>query len=216
MNLLFSFLAGLGVTLGAVLLPGMLNMSVLRTCVRCGRRAALVYAAGICSIIAVQATIGVIGARYLSISQNLIESLEVYAIPVFISLAAFFFYRGYRKHFAETEEEEAEEETDSVREDRQFIDGLTISGMNVLAIPYYYALSGWLFGGGYLEPSLMARSLFVVGVTLGCFACFSVYAYGANWIRANVRTVTANINFIMGGIITLGVVIHSVRTFLSE
>ena len=213
MGTLFSFFAGVLAAGGAVLLPGMLNMSVLDTRLKCGVHQALVFAAGIVLVIAVQASLGVIGAKYLGIDAAMIDKIKVWAIPVFVGLAIFFFYRGYQKHYGDSEEEEAEDEESSVSDGNQLVRGVSLAVMNLLAVPYYYALSTWLFGGEHLPTGLTAKILFVVGVCCGCFGLLTGYAFGAKWIKANARPLTANLNFILSGIIATGVAVHAYRVF---
>ena len=215
MEFLLAFLAGLAACCGAVLLPGMLNMSVIKTSLRCGPRDAVVFIAGLVTVITIQAAIGVVGANYLGLGEETIDKIKIWAIPVFVGLAAFFFYRGYQSHFGDAPAEDEEDVAD-VADGSLYVQGLSLAFMNLLGIPYYYALTVWLFGGGTLDPSMTAKILFVVGVTAGCFGILTAYAYGAKWIKTNARPLTANLNFILAGLITAGVATHAYHLFFSS
>ena len=213
MDLLLVILAGLGAALGAVLGPGMLNMNVIKTRLSYGKRAALIFAAGIMTVFAAQASVGVIGGQYLGINQAFIEDVKVYAIPVFFALALFFFYRGYRK----TQEDDDEEDEDDAEENpNHYLRGLSLAVMNLLAIPYFYGLTVWLFQGGTLTNTLITRIVFVATAAVGAYGVFTAYALAAPWVKRNARPITRNISFLIGGLLFLGASVQSYRMFFAE
>lgn len=198
MDLLFAFILGLGAAAGAVLLPGMLNMSVVKTCMRCSRREAIIFAAGIVTIFAVQAGIAIIGTEFLRSNLTVLQWLKYAAVPIFAGLSASFFYKGYRKHHADEYEDE-EEPTTNPR--GHYFGGLSLAVLNTLAIPYFFVLTGYLLNQGWLANTVPTRIIFLLSAALGAFGIFSGYAMLAPWIKRNVGMLARYLNFFVGGLL---------------
>jgi len=84
-----------------------------------------------------------------------------------------------------------------------------MSGMNMLAIPFYLVLSSVLENRGLLKTEQPFINLFVTGVFLGAFSLFSTYVYFAQIIVKKAQFIARNINYILSllffilGILTL-------------
>ena len=210
MDYLIALLLGVAAAGGAVLPPGMLNMSVATTSLQAGERAGYWYTGGIVTIFLVQASLAIIGVNYLRANQDIVELLSWWAIPVLAFLAVFFLIKWYR-HEQREEEGEAEQRED-VR--HPYLQGISVSLMNFLAIPYFFAVGTWLMSEGVLDYSVVAKSLFVGGAAAGAGCILAGYARGAEWIDAHAHYITRHVHLIVGVIFGLLAGLQGYRVYL--
>lgn len=180
---------------GAVLPPGMLNMSVATTSLEAGKWAGIRYAAGIVTVFLVQTAIAIIGVNYLRGKPDIVELLSWWAIPVLAFLALYFFFKHYREHISGKSVERQREEKKVAR---PYFEGIAVSLVNFLAIPYFFAIGSWLMADGVLSPAVISKVSFVVGAAAGALLILMAYASGAKWIDRHAHTVTRNIHLLVG------------------
>ena len=208
MSLLTALLLGFLAAAGAVLLPGMLNLSVVKRSLHCGKRPACLFAFGIVSIFIVQAAIAIIGTEFLRTNPSVIHWLKRLAIPVLFGLAANFLYQGYRKHYTDDDEDD---ESNAQQGQNHYTRGLSLAILNTLAIPYFFVLGGYFLNEGYLQDSLSARVVFILGAATGAYTIFFGYASMARWIHQRVAVLARYMNFFVGGILGLLAIVQTAR-----
>ncbi len=211
MELLLVALAGLAAAAGAVMFPGMLNMTIISVSLQRGRNAAYLFALGVVTMFLLQASIGAIGARFLTMNPEIIATVKVWAIPIFLGLSTFFFYRGYRRHKRRTAKKPHKRDPATMKS--LYLGGLSLGLMNVLAIPYFYALSIWLFGQQIIISTLPAKILFVICAAVGAYGFFSTYATLAPWFKKNARPLTRNINYVVGSLLMMVAIVQAFRVY---
>ncbi|WP_116127145.1 LysE family transporter [Lewinella sp. IMCC34183] len=200
MPLLTAFFLGLLSSFGAVLPPGMLNLSVATCSLEAGRNKAIRYAAGISVVYFVQTAVAIVGANYLRQNPDILDLLSWWAIPVLAFLAAYFFFKWWREQHADVSVEEQRERDDVVN---PFLEGISRSLLNFLAIPYNFALGSWLMSDGILDVSVAAKSLFVAGGAAGAMGLLTAYAFGARWIDNHAHVLTRHVHLIVGSLFVL-------------
>ena len=210
MALLIAFALGLASAIGAVLLPGMLNLSVTNCSLDAGRGKAIRYATGIVAVYFVQAAMALVGANYLRNNPDILDLLSWWAVPVLGCLAAWFFIKYYRQRQSPKSAEQQREEHDVPR---PFLAGASVSLMNFLAIPYNFALGSWLMAEGVLDVSMAAKSLFVVGGAVGSWVVLYGYAAAADWIDAHAHRLTRHVHLIVASVFVLLAGIQAWRMF---
>ena len=182
----------------------MLNMQVMSTALRAGRKNAYLFALGVVIIIAVQATLAVLFADYLT-RLNIIPTIKQWAIPLLLILAAGFTFKGYQARKARQKHEVKEYSGGPLWR------GLVISAMNLLNIPFIFALASFQLAHGLLPDAYAARLLFVPGVAAGAYGILFGYARSADWLSRHVAYFTRNIYFFVGGLLAMLAVIQVVR-----
>ena len=207
MNLLLSLLAGAAAAAGALAFPGMMNMSVVGKSLACGQRTARRFALGIAATILIQGAIGILGARFLGMNPQILETLKVWAGPIFVVLACFFVYRGIRRR-QKTEKERRRER----REGNHFAQGMSLAAMNMLAIPYYYLISTTFFVGPRAGV-FGFKLLFLIGLGAVAYLLLSTYARYANWVDEKANLLTSNLNFIISGMLVVLAITQTVRVY---
>ena len=210
MDYLTAFLIGMLSSAGAVLPPGMLNMSVVTASLESGRETGYRYAAGVVTVFLVQTAVAVVGVNYLRVNPDLVELLSWWAIPVLVCLAAYFFFKWYRELQSAKSVEEQREEEDVKHPFRQ---GMSVSLVNFLAIPYFFAIGSWLMNDGVLSPAAPAKVAFVVGAAAGAMLILAGYARAARWIDARAHYVSSHIHLLVGGLFVVLAGIQSYRMF---
>ncbi|MGB3799741.1 MAG: LysE family transporter [Lewinella sp.] len=200
MEFIIALLLGFGASFGAVLMPGMLNMSVVNCSLEEDRWAGVRYAGGITLIMTLQAGIAIVGANYLRDNPDIIDLLSWWAVPVLTLLAAFFFFRWYRESQSDKSVEEQREDH-SV--DRPFSSGISVALLNFIAIPYYFAIGSWLMSDGVLSTAVVAKCLFVIGTATGSMAILSGYAFGARWVDQHAHYITHHFHLLVGSLFVL-------------
>jgi threonine/homoserine/homoserine lactone efflux protein len=204
-NILTGFLVGLGTGVFITWFPGMLNMQAVATSIRVGRRRAYLFSAGLATVIAVQTTIAVLFANLLTEYPAIVPAIRQTAIPLFVVLAIVFTLKGFRARAAR------KAEIERPYKGGPFWRGMMMSAMNILNIPFVFALAGFLMAEGYLSRAFLPRLVFVPGTAIGALIVFFLYAHLADWISRNMALFTRNINFFIGGLFVLLAVLQAVR-----
>ncbi len=179
--------------------PGMLNMTAVKTSIQKGRNEGVWFSLGAALVVIPQAFIALVFARYFVENPQVVERLEIAGIIVLFVLAITFFMQARKKFKGEG----------GKREGKSFLLGMLMSGMNMLAIPFYLVLSSVLENRGLLQTEQPFINLFVTGVFLGAFSLFFLYANFAQIIQRKAQFIARNINYILSllflvlGILTL-------------
>ena len=200
-------LLGLVTAAGATLFPGMLNMTSVNVSLRAGRRAGYFFALGMAVTLALQAGVAIFFARYLTAHPVVLDTLRQWAILVFLCLSAFFLLKGYRAQVAEARRFERP------YRGSPFVRGSILAVMNLLTIPYFFAVSGWLLAGEFLSTSAGDRLLFAVSAGVGALVIFMAYARLAEWMYRNARFFTRHINYFLSGLLLVLAVAQGIRVY---
>ncbi|WP_116126543.1 LysE family transporter [Lewinella sp. IMCC34183] len=207
MQTLHAVLLGLAAAAGATFFPGMLNMTSVNVSLRAGRRAGYRFAAGMATALLFQAGLAVFFADYLTTHPSVLGNLRQWAVPVFLVLAVFFLLKGLRARVAEAAP------GDRPYHGSPFLRGVALAVMNLMTVPYFFTISGWLLANGTLTATSVARLGFSVGAGAGALVIFGAYARLAEWMQRKALFLTRNINFLLGGLLALLALVQGVRLY---
>ena len=205
MEAALGLVAGFSTGVFITLIPGMLNMQVVATSLRLGRRGGYLFAAGLVVVIAVQAVLAVLFADYLT-DFHVIPLIKKWAIPLLAGLAIAFTAKGYLAMRARHRHED-----DKPYKGDPFWRGFMMSAMNILNIPFIFAVATFHVAHGYLPDAPLPRIMFVPGVVLGASTTFFFYARTAGWISRHASYFTRNIYFFLGALLAAGTVVQIFR-----
>ena len=167
--------------------PGMINMTALKRSLELNRKEATLFVLGAVSIILVQAFLAVTFAKYLVRNPNIVANLTYAAIVVFLALSIMFFMQARRKvNLKEKKNKQS-----------SYMAGLTMSAMNMLAIPFFLGYSTLMEAEGWLNIDPPHNYVFSLGAMVGAFALFFIYVLFAEFIQKRVQFVARNINYIL-------------------
>jgi len=202
---LTGLLIGMAVAFTATWFPGMLNMQAVATALRAGRRAGFLFSMGLALVIAAQVGITIFFTKFLRVNPELLTALRQWAIPVFLFLAVVFIFKGYRARAAR------KAEVEQPYSGGPFWRGAGMGVMNLLNIPIFFAIGGWLSTVGYLPAGFLPKSAYTLGAGAGAMGVFSLYVLLAEWFNRRAALFTRNINFFIGGFFVLLVVLQGIR-----
>jgi len=206
-ELLTAFLVGVGTGVFITWFPGMLNMQAVATAVRVGCKRAYLFSAGMALVIGGQTILAVLFADVLTGTPFILPAIKSWAVPLFLILALVFVRKGHRARKAR------KAEVERPYKGGPFWRGIMMSMMNVLNIPFIFALAGFLISVGYLSRSFFSRLAFVPGTTLGALLVFLLYVRLSGWISRNLALFTRNINFFIGGLFAVLALVQAVRIY---
>ena len=207
MYVLTALLLGLASAAGATFFPGMLNMNGVSVSLRAGRQAGYTFSAGMAVAFMLQAAVAVFFASYFAAHPGILDLMRQWAVPLFLLLAVFFIVKGVRGQRREYNNKVS-------LTGNSFLRGTALALMNLLTVPYFFAICGWLLTAGHLEPDVAARMGFTLGAGAGAMGIFGAYARLAGWLQRHAHFLTRNINFLLGGILLVLAVLQGMRMAL--
>ena len=196
-HLLTGFLAAF---IGSIL-PGMLNMTAVSITLNRGLRSGVYYSSGAASGICIHVRMALVFAGYLHTHPEVFLLLREIAILIFVVLAIAFFRRSLQPP----------ELSGSRRGGGAYGTGLFLSGINALALPYFFGVGSFLQNRGWLFPRQPYITLFVIGSLFGAFALFLLYGLFAQYITRNVNFLARHLNLFLAGLFTLLAVVQIVQ-----
>ena len=187
MEFLIHLIAGFVMAFLGLVPPGMLNMTTLRTSLEYGIKPARSFAAGAASIVIIHSGVAVYFANYLNDHPEVITRLRYLGIAVFLALAIFFFRQARIKFKGQGKDKKG----------NYFLQGLSMSSINMLGIPFYLGVSSVLEANGWITLEQPLMWFVVGGACLGAFALFMTYAVLADKIVSKISFIASNINYIL-------------------
>ena len=170
-----------------IILPGIINMTVVDVSIRKGLKAAFRYSAGGAMAISFQVFIAIAFTGYFLKNPGIFDFLKQIAVGVFLFLSVAFYVLGRRAQVKKAESKSS----------KFFLLGFIVSSMNALAIPYYFAVSAYFRSREWISADWPCRWFYIVGATLGAFGFLLIYARFAQYIALRAEFFTRNINYIL-------------------
>ncbi|WP_035335525.1 LysE family translocator [Dokdonia sp. PRO95] len=203
------FLITFFAALAGVIPPGLINMSVAKTCVERGRNNGLLVAIGASFIVIIQALIAVLLAKYIFGNPFVQNMLLRTGLVIFLIMAVFFFMKAKRGKVPKVK-------LSKNRGLKSLGKGMMISVLNILPIPYFCALGAALNVSGKVEYDIVAITFFVLAAALGTFTALYFYVIFFARIQSRATTFTKYSNYFMAGLMVILMIITLVRTIYFE
>lgn len=181
------FILGWAMGTVGIILPGIVNMTVVDVSIRKGLREAVRYSAGGAMAMAIQVFIAVAFTSYLIKHPEVVAFLKQISVVIFLGLSAAFFILARKAQVRKAED----------KSDRSFLLGFIVSSMNALAIPYYFAASAYFRARGWITADWPCRWFYIIGTTVGAFGLLVLYARFAQFIARRAQYLARNINYIL-------------------
>ena len=186
--------------------PGLVNMSVAKTCVKRGKKNGVYVAIGASIVVMIQALIAILLAKYIFDNPFVRNVLLRAGLVVFIILAIYFFVKGQQHRQKEVEVSP----TSGVR---SILKGMMIGVLNVFPIPYFVALGAALNVNGSVQYHVINNTVFVLAASLGTFSTLYLYALFFARIEAEGSFFAKYSNYFMAGLMLVLVIITFLRIF---
>ncbi len=195
--------------LAGVIPPGLINMSVAKTCVQHGKKDGVLVAVGASVVVAFQALIAILLARYIFGNPFVQNMLLRTGLVIFLIMAIFFFIKAKRSRVKKVK-------IPKHAGIRSLGKGMMISVLNVLPIPYFCALGAALNVSGKVEYDIIAISFFITAAVFGTFTTLYLYVIFFARIENKSASFAKYSNYFMAGLMLVLVLITLVRTVYFE
>ena len=195
--------------LAGVIPPGLINMSVAKTCVERGRENGLLVAVGASIVVIIQALIAVLLARYIFGNPFVQNMLLRTGLVIFLIMAVFFFIKAKKNKVPKVK-------ISKNRGLKSLGKGMMISALNVLPIPYFCALGAALNVSGKVEYDIMGISIFAIAAASGTFTVLYGYVLFFDRIDKRSQSFSKYSNYFMAGLMVILMIITLIRTVYYE
>lgn len=186
-----------------VIPPGLVNMTVARTCLERGKKNGMLVAIGASVVVFLQALIAILLAKYIFNNPFVNNILLRTGAVVFLLMAIYFFVKAKQKDVKIKVYEHAHR--------RSFFKGVMMSTINVLPIPYFCAVAAGMSVNGKIEYDSTRVFVFSMAAALGTFATLYAYVVSFLKIEKKTETITKYSNYFMGVLMLLLVIITTIR-----
>ena len=185
--------------------PGLVNMSVAKTCVKRGKKNGIYVAFGASFVVLIQALIAILLARYI-FNNPIVQNVLLRAgLVIFLILMIYFLIMAKRR--------KKEVEVSPTSGVKSILKGVMIGALNVFPIPYFVALGAALNVNGNVEYHVLNNTVFVVAAALGTFTTLYLYALFFAKIEAEGTIFARYSNYFMAGLMLILVIITFIRIF---
>lgn len=188
-----------------VIPPGLVNMTVAKTCIEQGKRNGLYVAVGASIVVLFQALIAVLLAKYIFDNPFVRNILLRAGLVIFVLLTVYFFVKAGRDPHIETQSRKANSST--------IFKGMLVAVLNVFPIPYFVALGAALNVGGDMSYDWSLMIVFVVAASTGTFTTLYFYVISFIKIEDNSEVFTKYSNYFMAFLMLALVIITLIRIF---
>ncbi|GGG16500.1 lysine transporter LysE [Dokdonia pacifica] len=195
--------------LAGVIPPGLINMSVAKTCVQHGKNNGFLVAIGASLVVAFQALIAILLARYIFGNPFVRNMLLRTGLVIFLIMAIFFFVKAKRSRVKKVK-------VSKHAGIRSLGKGMMVSVLNVLPIPYFCALGAALNVSGKVEYDIVAISIFIAAAVLGTFTTLYLYVVFFARIENKSASFAKYSNYFMAALMLVLVIITLIRTIYFE
>jgi threonine/homoserine/homoserine lactone efflux protein len=170
---------------------GTINVSIAEESIRRGVRAGIIMACGAAFVEFFQAYIALSFFNILSTNPEVERTIILICIPIFLVIGCYYLFK-----------KNSVTATPTTRASHVigFAKGVMVTALNLIAIPYYVFLGGYLHSAGLirLEPEFVAA--FSVGVVGGTFLVFLIYAKLGQYIRKKSEKLSLYAGKLVGAI----------------
>src|SRR5690606_12550424 len=185
--------------------PGLVNMTVAKTCVDQGKKQGLFVALGASIVVLFQALIAVLLARYIFDNAYIKNILLRSGLVIFILLSIYFFVKAQRDPHIATHSK--------MSVYKSIFTGMIMAMLNVFSISYFVALGASINVGGDLSYDWLNILVFVIAASAGTFTTLYVYIISFDRIESKDETFSEYSNYFMATLMLVLVIITVIRIF---
>lgn len=150
--------------------PGLVNMSVAKTCVNISKKAGTIKALGATSVVFVQALVAIFIAKEINKNPAYKDNILLVGLFVLAIMLVYFFISALiNKNNAIN--------TPQYKSSSQFLKGVLISAVNIFPIPYFVVISTLFTPQNHIDFTITTKIIFSLSAALGSLTTFLVYVY---------------------------------------
>ncbi|EZH74799.1 lysine transporter LysE [Aquimarina atlantica] len=197
------FLVTFFASLVGVIPPGLVNMTVARTCLERGKNNGILVAIGASIVVIFQALIAILLAKYIFFNPYVKNILLRTGAVIFFFMAIYF--------FAKAKQKSTKIKVYRNNDTRSFFKGVMMSAINVLPIPYFCAIAAGMSVSGKIEYDTLRITAFIIAAGAGTFVTLYFYVFSFLKIEKKTASITKYSNYFMGILMLILVVITLAR-----
>lgn len=191
MTFLLAIFLGLIISIGGIIIPGMLNMTIAKISIKESQKQALNFAFGAVVVVFIQSFLGTYFAKFLDANPIFSEGLKKIGTFIFIGLTIAFTVMGFNAK----KKKEIEVKIDKKR--NRFLYGMALSSFNMFAIPWYALTSLMMASKELFQYDIISILFFAFSAALGTYFVFYLYAKFFKKIEHKLNFIVKNINFLI-------------------
>jgi len=162
-----------------VIPPGLVNMTVAKTCIERGKASGIIVAFGASLVVLLQALIAIQLARYIFDDRWMYNMLLRTGVVIFLILGIYFFLKAKRR----ASKKKVKLAKHGVV--RSFLKGAMISAFNILPIPYFCMVGAALNLKGTVDYDLATIWSFILAAASGTFVV--LYLYTVLFLKIGIK-----------------------------
>ncbi|MFD1094291.1 LysE family translocator [Salegentibacter chungangensis] len=184
--------------------PGLVNMTVAKTCVERGKKNGLYVAVGAAIVVLFQALVAVMLAKYIFTHPFVQNILLRAALVIFILLGVYFFSKAKRGGIAKHSKKP---------QSNSIYKGMLVAVLNVFPIPYFVAIAGAMNVGVGLEYDWSRVISFALAGSLGTFTSLYLYVLFFVNIEKKTESFAKYSNYFMAFLMLVLIIITVIRIY---
>ncbi|CAM1360036.1 hypothetical protein [Tenacibaculum xiamenense] len=169
--------------------PSMLNITASKIRLQRSKAAAKQFVLGVALVVAIQLFIALLIVSYLKQVPSLLVILKKVAIVVFVLISLVFIYKGLSKKGSNHKE---------IKKNSFFL-GLTLSLINMFAIPFFIVGYSYYNSQGYIMNDIVSLIIYTAGTVLGVYMALIAYVILANKYQYKLLEKVKYFNLFIGG-----------------
>lgn len=184
---------------------GTVNMTVAETAVNKSRKIALWFSLGAALVQIAQIFIALKFSTILNRNEEYAQNFIYASIPILLGLALYFFLK---------KDKPVESDASTSDSRKGFFRGMFISSLNMVNIPFYVFIGGYLAPAKWFYMDNIHILLFSIGTFFGGLTVFLIYIRLAIWIRSKSSMISKHASRIVGIIMVLLAIWQTIRLFI--
>ncbi len=188
-----------------VIPPGLVNMTVAKTCLERGKRSGILVAFGASVVVLLQALIAIQLARYIFDDRWMYNMILRAGVVVFLLLGIYFFAKARQR----SKQKKVKLSEHGIL--RSFFKGAMISAFNILPIPYFCMVGAALNLKGTVEYDLATIWSFIIAASAGTFMMLYIYAISFVKIQIKEERFAQKSNYFMAMLMGILMVVTFIR-----
>ena len=194
MTFVLAIFLGLIISIGGIIIPGMLNMTIAKISIKESQKQALNFALGAVVVVFIQSFLGTYFAKFLDANPVFSEGLKKIGTFIFIALTIAFAIMGFNAK----KKKEIEVKIDKKR--NRFFYGMALSSFNMFAIPWYALTTLMMASKELFQYDIVSILLFSLAAANGTYFVFYLYAKFFKKIEHKLTFIVQNINFLIAAL----------------
>ena len=194
MTFVLAIFLGLIISIGGIIIPGMLNMTIAKISIKENQKQALNFALGAVVVVFIQSFLGTYFAKFLDANPVFSEGLKQIGTIIFIILTIAFTIMGLKA------KKQKEIKVDIEAKRNRFFYGMAMSSFNMFAIPWYALTSLMMSSKDLFQYDMISIILFSVSAAVGTYFVFYLYAKFFKLIEHKLTFIVQNINFLIAAL----------------